>query len=96
VEEPTEKEKKEIEEETKKPKYLEVGIGGRKFWTTGELLAQAQDFERLVERNDVDMHLEVFGRGMIPALWENMQAQREVPESFSDFLSSFKERNTDG
>ena len=96
VEEPTEKEKKELEETTEKPKYLEVGIGGRKFWTTGELLAQAQDFERLVERNDVDMHLEVFGEGMIPALWENMQAQREVPESFSDFLSSFKERNTDG
>jgi hypothetical protein len=33
---------------------------------------------------------------MIPALWENMQVQREVPESFSDFLSSFRERNTDG
>ena len=96
VEEPTEEEKKEIETETEKPKFIEVGIGGRKFWTTGELLAQAQDFERLVGRSDVDMQLQVFGEGMVPALWENMQAQREAEESFFDFLTISKERNLDG
>ena len=59
-------------------------------------MAQAQDFERLVGRSDVDMQLQVFGEGMVPALWENMQAQREAEESFFDFLTISKERNLDG
>lgn len=91
VEEPSENAKKLMDEETDKLKFLEVGIGGRKFWTTGELLAQAQDFERLVGRNDVDMKLRIFGRGMVPALWENMQAQRELPQNFFSFLETCKE-----
>ena len=91
VEEPSKNAKKLVDEETDKLKFLEVGVGGRKFWTTGELLAQAQDFERLVERNDVDMKLRIFGRGMVPALWENMQAQRELPQNFFSFLKTCKE-----
>jgi len=93
VEEPSKEELEILDPETKKPKYLEVGIGGRKFWTTGELLAQAQDFERLVARHDVDMKIDVFGKGMVPALWENMQAQREAPESFFKFLADCREKS---
>lgn len=91
VEEPSDEAKKVMDQETDKPKYIEVGIGGRKFWTTGELLAQAQDFERLVGRDDIDIKLNVFGEGMVPALWENMQAQREQPENFFSFLETCKE-----
>lgn len=84
VSEPSEEEKKLLDD-MGKPKFIEVGIGGKKFWTTGELLAQAQDFERLVERSDVDMRLQVFGKGMVSALWENMQAQREQAPNFASW-----------
>lgn len=41
-----------------KPKYLEVETNGKKFWTTGELLAMAQDCEKLFNSNNVDMRVE--------------------------------------
>jgi len=88
-----EKQKKELDKDVGKPKYIEVGIGGKKFWTTGELLAQAQDFERLVARSDVDMRLQVFGQGMVPALWENMQAQREISPTFASYVAKCEKGN---
>ena len=63
-----EDQKKKTEEGT--PKFLEVNINGKSFWTTGELLAQAQDFEKLIERLDVDMDLRVYGEGIVPELWK--------------------------
>jgi len=93
VDEPTEEQKKELDKDVGKPKYIEVGIGGKKFWTTGELLAQAQDFERLVARSDVDMRLQVFGQGMVPALWENMQAQREISPTFASYVAKCEKGN---
>jgi hypothetical protein len=40
------------------------------FYTTGELLALAQDFETLLEReDDVDMDLFVYGDGMVPTIF---------------------------
>ena len=72
--EPSEKEKKIIENE--KPKYIQVGIKVNEknlpFWTTGELLAMAQDCEKLFDREDVDMNLNFHGRDtLVAAIWEN-------------------------
>ena len=72
--EPNEKEKQTIENE--KPKYIQVGIKvngeNRPFWTTGELLAMAQDCEKLFDREDVDMNLNFHGTGtLVSAIWEN-------------------------
>jgi len=40
------------------------------FYTTGELLALAQDFEHLLEKEGVDMDLYVYGRGMVPTIFK--------------------------
>lgn len=74
---------KEMIEEGK-PKYLRVEMGGKEFWTTGELVAQAQDFEKLLEREDVDYELSVFGEGIIPEMWKS--ARKIEPPSYEELL----------
>lgn len=44
-----------------KPKFLEVELDGKYYWTTGELLAMAQDCEKLFERTDIDFSVEFYG-----------------------------------
>ena len=46
------------------------------FYTTGELLALAQDFEALLAREDqVDMDIYVYGRGVAPSLFRGSNYQ---------------------
>tara|TARA_R100000306_G_scaffold62194_2_gene67535 strand:- start:18 stop:2228 length:2211 start_codon:yes stop_codon:yes gene_type:complete len=81
---PSEKEQKlQIEG---RAKFLEVNVGSKTFWTTGELLAQAQDFEKLVQRFDVDLDIDVLGSGMIPELWKLQQSKREKLQSYTELL----------
>ena len=61
-----------------KKKWLKIGILNEKtnkediFYTTGELLALAQDFESLLQRDDqVDMDLNVYGRGVVPSIFKS-------------------------
>jgi hypothetical protein len=58
-------------------KWIKTGILNEKtgiektFFTTGELLALAQDFEMLLQRaTSIDMDISVYGRGMVPAIFE--------------------------
>jgi hypothetical protein len=61
-------------------KYLHVTTNDKKFWTTGELLAMAQDCEKLFQRQDVDMHMEMYGEGsLVSELWKN-NGRKEHPE----------------
>ena len=48
-----------------KQKYLKVETNGEHFWTTGELLAMAQDCERLFNNKDIDMNLTLYGEGTL-------------------------------
>jgi len=41
------------------PKYIPVELNDKNFWTTGELLAMAQDCEKLFESTDVEMNIVV-------------------------------------
>ena len=75
----SEKPPKDLEETDMygKKKWIKVGILDEKtntetlFYTTGELLALAQDFETLLEReDDVDMDLFVYGDGMVPTIFK--------------------------
>ena len=59
-----------------KKKWLKIGIMNPEtkeediFYTTGELLALAQDFEALLAREDqVDMDIYVYGTGVAPSLF---------------------------
>jgi hypothetical protein len=44
---------------------MPVETNGKKFWTTGELLAMAQDCERLFNNAQVDANIQVYGRNTL-------------------------------
>lgn len=63
------------------PRYYEVEVRGRKFWTDGELVAQAQDFEKLLQGTnnfDIAMH----GDGMIPHVCRSLLKLKPFEEFF--------------
>lgn len=61
------------------PKWFEVEVGNRKFVTDAELLAQCQDFDKMLEiGRDVFIELEVYGNGMIPHIFA--MRRRILPE----------------
>jgi hypothetical protein len=58
--------KDELAEDGRK-KWLKVSVGeeNKPYWTTGELLAQAQDFEKLMQREEIDLDIHVHGDGLV-------------------------------
>jgi hypothetical protein len=60
-----------------RPKYLYVEIGQKKrkrFWSTGEMLSAAQDFEKLVgQLHDTGITLKVHGPGICQQIWKDME-----------------------
>mgnify|MGYP003671317190 FL=1 len=70
IPEPRENRKKKKEKDGR-PKFMNVTLDDHKFWTTGELLAMAQDCEKLFQRDDVDMEFSVHGENtLVKAIWE--------------------------
>ena len=53
------------EDEEPRPKYFRVGIGETQYWTTGELLAMAQDCERTFTNPPMEMSLNLYGEGTL-------------------------------
>ena len=75
-----------------KQKWIKTGIMDEEtntehvFYTTGELLALAQDFEQLLDKDGVDMDLHIYGRGMAPALFKTSKYK-----NLSPFEEDYKE-----
>jgi hypothetical protein len=79
-----------LEEKTKLgySRFVKVEVGGRKFWTELELVAQAQDFKNFTEMLLKDemlsnIELDVQGDGLIPHLWQLMRPVRPAFEDVS-------------
>ena len=90
MEEPTAEQKKETtgaEDEEPRPKYFEVGVKDKKFWTTGELLAMAQDCEKIFNENVMEMDITFHGKDtLVSALWELSQnIKKKQPNFERDF-----------
>jgi len=87
MEEPTEEQKKETtgaEDEEPKPKYIKVGVGDKNFWTTGELLAMAQDCERTFADPVMEMDLNFYGEDtLVSALWGKKSQPQTFEEKFN-------------
>ncbi len=84
IPEPAENRKKKKEKDGR-PKFMNVTLDDKKFWTTGELLAMAQDCEKLFQRDDIDMDLTVHGENtLVSALWEN--SRMELVKNYKEFL----------
>jgi len=75
VPEPKDKNQKD---ETEQNKYIHVETGGSKFWTTGELLALAQDLEKIWEQKDLQLNLNYYGKdSLVAQLWEQSHYKNE-------------------
>ena len=87
VGEVTEEMKKETTDtEKSKPKYMQVETGGQKFWTTGELLAMAQDCEKLFDNDQMDMGITFHGEGTLAAaVWK--QSKRGQEKYYTELLN---------
>ena len=57
------------------PRYFEVEVLGRKFWTDGELVAQCQDFEQIIRQGFL-VDLETYGDGMIPHIHRQLNGKK--------------------
>jgi len=88
--EPTEEQRKETtgsEDEEPKPKYLQVNVRGENFWTTGELLAMAQDCERVFNDSSMNLNINLHGKNtLVSALWRLHLDERKIPD-FKDVFS---------
>mgnify|MGYP001429196204 FL=1 len=90
VEEPTEEQKKETtgaEDENPRPKYFKVSVGKEEFWTTGELLALAQDCEKYFNESPMEMDINFHGQGtLVSALWKLSNRYKLKQQSFQGDL----------
>ncbi len=84
--EPSEAQKVELDD-MGRPKYCAVSVKGRdkRFWSTGELLAGAQDLERLAKMQDYDMTFNVYGDSLGQNLWR--QAGYQLKPHYLSMLS---------
>ena len=61
-----------------KPKYFKVETNGEFFWTTGELLAMAQDCEKLFASKDMDIALTIHGKNtLVSECWKDSHKANE-------------------
>ena len=88
--EPTDEEKTETTGdidggETPKPKYIEVSVKDKSYWTTGELLAMAQDCEKIFSDPGLDGVLTYHGENtMVADLWK-IKEQQEKRKAFGGY-----------
>jgi hypothetical protein len=62
--------------ETPRPKYIQVNVKDKTYWTTGELLAMAQDCEKVFNDPGLEGVLSFHGKNtMIADLWDIKEEQ---------------------
>jgi len=75
------------EDEEPRPKYFQVSVKETPYWTTGELLAMAQDCEKTFADKSMGINFIFHGKNTLVAdLWELAQTQ-ETLESYKDFFN---------
>ena len=84
--EPTDEEKTETTGDTEggevpKPKYIQVNVKENTYWTTGELLAMAQDCEKVFNDPGLEGVLSYHGKDtMVADLWDIKVSQERRPQ----------------
>ena len=88
--EPTDEMKKETtgaEDEEPRPKYFQVGVNNKNYWTTGELLAMAQDCENTFKDKGMGINFTFHGENTLVAdLWKIAKEQDKFI-SFKDVFN---------
>jgi len=75
-------------DENGNPKYFVVEVGDKKFYSTGELIAQSQDIEQLLNKPEMDFYIEFKPGGLGHEIWKAVWKPRF--ESYREFASTFK------
>lgn len=65
----------------------------KRFYTTGELLAQAQDFEKIFGDVQLDIEFEVFDDGIVKHMFTHMENRPVRDHSFIEYFKSSVPRN---
>ena len=90
LKEPTREMRKETtgaEDEDPKPKYFKVGVANKFYWTTGELLAMAQDCEKIFSDKSMGILYTFHGQDtLIADLWKLAQ-KKETFKSLEDLFN---------
>jgi len=73
--------------ETPKPKYIQVNVKDKTYWTTGELLAMAQDCEKVFADPGLEGILTFHGEDtMVADLWD-IEQKKETRPNFKGYYS---------
>lgn len=78
---------KNAKDEIGNSKYLHVETGGIKFWTTGELLALAQDLEKMFERKDLAVNINFYGENTLAAQVFDQSYYNQEFQTFEEFMN---------
>ena len=81
----TDEQKKEKLDDGVRPKYMPVEINDCHFWTTGELLAMAQDCEKLFDNPQVEMAVHFYGENTLVSEVYKL-SKRSKPKSYMDLI----------
>jgi hypothetical protein len=78
------KDPEKLDEEGQKS-FLKVNVDKESFWTTGELLAGAQDLEKFFDTRPKDITLSLHGEGLGGTLWKTNGSKKLSP-NYKDVL----------
>ena len=70
------------------PKYLHVETGGKQFYTTGELLALAQDLEKMFERKDIGLNIKFYGEDTLAAQVFEQSFYNQQYRTFNEVMNA--------
>ena len=70
------------------PKYLHVETGGKQFYTTGELLALAQDLEKMFERRDIGLNIKFYGEDTLAAQVFEQSFYNQQYRTFNEVMNA--------
>jgi hypothetical protein len=78
---------KDAKDEMENPKYINVETGGFKFWTTGELLALAQDLEKMFENKTLGLNINFYGENTLASQVFKQSYYNESFQTFEEFMA---------
>ena len=89
--EPTNDMKKETtgaDDEPKRPKYFQVSVENKSYWTTGELLAMEQDCEKTFADKTIGINYKFYGKdSLVSEIWSKSKEKETLPH-YKDMLNA--------
>ena len=76
------------DDEPKRPKYFQVSVENKSYWTTGELLAMAQDCEKTFADKTMGINYNFYGKdSLVSEIWSKSKEKETLPR-YQDMLNA--------